>query len=48
MLLKKLKEPFETEYPIPHFDPETSGSDHDLSKAVIALVTSGGIVPRQS
>jgi len=48
MLLKKLKgEPFETEYPIPHFDRvEPAEAITDLSKAVIALVTSGGIVPK--
>lgn len=48
MLLRKLRgEPFETELPIPQFDrvvpaPPVSA----LSKAVIALVTEGGIVPK--
>lgn len=48
MLLKKLKgEPFETEYPIPHFDRvEPAAPITDLSAATIALVTSGGIVPK--
>lgn len=48
MLLKKLAgEEFETEYPIPHFDRvEPAEAILDLSKATIALVTSGGIVPK--
>lgn len=48
MLLKKLKgEEFETEYPIPHFDRvEPAEAIVDLSKATVALVTSGGIVPK--
>ncbi len=48
MLLKKLADkPFETEYPMPSFDrvaPQPAVKD--LSKATIALVTSGGIVPK--
>lgn len=48
MLVRKLKdEEFTTEYPMPEFDnvaPATAISD--LSKAKIALVTSGGIVPK--
>lgn len=48
MLVKKLKgEPFITEYPMPEFDRVTPGKAiKDLSKAKIALVTSGGIVPK--
>ena len=48
MLLKKLRgEPFVTELPIPQFDRvEPASPISDLSKAVIALVTEGGIVPR--
>lgn len=47
MLLKKLKdEPFETELPMPVFPKVTpSPAIKDLSKATIALVTSGGVVP---
>ena len=47
MLLKKLKgEPFTTEYPMPDFDRvEPRPAVKDISKAKIALVTSGGIVP---
>jgi len=47
MLIKKLnKEPYETEYPMPIFDTVEPGKAiKDLSKAKIALVTSGGIVP---
>lgn len=48
ILVRKLKdEAFTTEYPMPEFDnvaPATAISD--LSKARIALVTSGGIVPK--
>ncbi len=48
MLVRKLQdEEFTTEYPMPEFDnvaPATAISD--LSKARIALVTSGGIVPK--
>lgn len=48
MLLRKLKgEPFETEYQIPSFDRVApSPAVKDLSKATIAMVTSGGIVPK--
>jgi glycine reductase len=47
MLVKKLNdEEFETEYPMPIFDNVAPGKAiKDLSKAKIALVTSGGIVP---
>ena len=47
MLVSKLKgEAFTTEYPMPDFDRVTPGEAiKDLSKAKIALVTSGGIVP---
>jgi glycine reductase complex component B subunit gamma len=47
MLLKKLKgEEFETEFPMPNFDRvEPNPAIKDLSKATIAIVTSGGIVP---
>ncbi len=48
MLLKKIKgEPFTTEYPMPVFDRVSPRpAIKDLSKAKIALVTSGGIVPK--
>ncbi|KRM94710.1 glycine reductase complex selenoprotein B [Loigolactobacillus rennini DSM 20253] len=48
MLVKKLKgEDFKTEYPMPAFDNvEPAPALKDLSKAKIALVTSGGIVPK--
>ena len=48
MLLKKLAgKKFETEYPMPSFDRvEPMPAVKDLSKATIALVTSGGIVPK--
>lgn len=48
MLIKKLnKEEFETEYPMPEFDNVEPGNPiEDLSKAKIAIVTSGGIVPK--
>ncbi|KXZ39308.1 glycine reductase [Alkalithermobacter thermoalcaliphilus JW-YL-7 = DSM 7308] len=48
MLLKKIKgESFETEYPMPDFDRvDPNPAVKDLSKAKIALVTSGGIVPK--
>lgn len=48
MLLKKLKgEEFETEFPMPNFDRvEPAKALKDLSKAKIAIVTSGGIVPK--
>ncbi len=47
MLVKKLKgEEFVTEYPMPIFDSVEPGKAiKDLSKARLALVTSGGIVP---
>ncbi len=47
MLVKKLKgEEFTTEYPMPEFDNVAPGAAiKDLSKAKIAIVTSGGIVP---
>ncbi len=48
MLVKKIKgEAFETEYPMPNFDRVAPNpAVKDLSKARIALVTSGGIVPK--
>lgn len=48
MLLKKMKGlPFETELPMPTFDRvPPAPAIADLSTAVIALVTSGGIVPK--
>ncbi len=48
MLLKKLADkPFVTEYPMPTFDRvEPAAPILDLSKATIALCTSGGIVPK--
>lgn len=47
MLMKRLNgEEFETELPMPVFDSvEPAENIKDLSKATIALVTSGGIVP---
>lgn len=47
MMIKKLAgEPFETEFPMPNFDRvEPNPAIKDMSKAKIALVTSGGIVP---
>lgn len=47
MLIKKLKgEEFKTELPIPKLDRvDIAAPIKDLSKATIALVTSGGIVP---
>lgn len=47
MLIKKLKdEPFETEFPMPDFDRVAPNpAVKDITKAKIALVTSGGIVP---
>jgi len=50
MLLKKIKgEKFETEYPMPVFDNvEPNAAITDMSKAKIALVTSGGIVPKNN
>jgi glycine reductase len=48
MLLKKLAgKPFVTEFPMPSFDKvEPQPAIKDLSKATIALCTSGGIVPK--
>ncbi len=48
MLLKKLKgEAFTTEYPMPDFDRvDPNPAIKDITKAKIALVTSGGIVPK--
>ncbi len=48
MLVAKLKgEDFKTEYPMPNFDRVAPNQPiTDLSKAKIALVTSGGIVPK--
>lgn len=48
MLLKKLAgEPFTTEFPMPTFDRVAPNpAVKDLSKAKIALCTSGGIVPK--
>ncbi len=48
MLLAKLKgEKFETEYPMPDFDRVAPNpAVTDMKKAKIALVTSGGIVPK--
>ena len=47
MLMKRLRgEEFETELPMPVFDKvEPAKAIADLSKAVIAVVTTGGIVP---
>ena len=47
MLLRKINgDPFETEYPIPFFDRvEPRPAIGDLRGVIIALVTSGGIVP---
>ena len=47
MLLKKLKgEEFVTEFPMPDFDRvDPQPAIKDMSKATIAIVTSGGIVP---
>ena len=48
MLLKRINnEAFETELPMPHFDTvEPALPIKDLSKATIAIVTTGGIVPK--
>ncbi len=48
MLLAKLrKEKFDTEYPMPSFDRVSpSPAIKDLSQSKIAIVTSGGIVPK--
>lgn len=50
MLVKKLKgEEFVTEFPMPDFDRvDPNPAIKDLSKATIALVTSGGIVPKHN
>jgi glycine reductase complex component B subunit gamma len=50
MLMKKLRgEEFVTEYPMPNFDRVAPNPPvADLSKAKIALVTSGGIVPKHN
>lgn len=47
MLIKKMAgEPFETDLPMPKFDRVAPGPQiTDMSKAKIAVVTSGGIVP---
>ncbi len=48
MLIKKLKgEDFTTEFPMPNFDRvEPNPAVKDISKAKVAVVTSGGIVPK--
>ena len=48
MMLKKLKgEDFVTEFPMPDFDRvQPNPAVKDITKAKIALVTSGGIVPK--
>jgi len=48
MLLHKMKsDPFVTEYPMPVFDRvEPSPPIEDLSQITLALITSGGIVPK--
>lgn len=48
MLVKKLAgRPFVTEYPMPNFDRvDPMPAIKDMKKATIALVTSGGIVPK--
>jgi len=50
MLLKKLSnKPFTTEYPMPDFDRvEPAKPIKDMKKATVALVTSGGIVPKNN
>ena len=50
MLIKKIKgEKFNTEYPMPVFDKVIPNpAIKDMSKAKIALVTSGGIVPKNN
>jgi len=47
MLIKKMsREDYETEFPMPEFDRvPPSPAIKDMSKATIAIVTSGGIVP---
>ena len=48
MLLAKIAgKPFETEYPMPEFDKVAPNPEvKDITKATIALCTSGGIVPK--
>lgn len=48
MLVKKLnEEEYETEYPMPSFDRvEPRPAVEDLGKALVAVVTTGGIVPK--
>lgn len=48
MLIAKLNDkPFETEYPMPAFDRVTPNpAVKDISKVKVAVVTSGGIVPK--
>jgi len=48
MLIKKLNDkPFETEFPMPDFDRvDPNPAVKDLAHAKVALVTSGGIVPK--
>jgi betaine reductase len=48
MLLKKLSDkPFVTEYPMPIYDRvPPAPAIRDMSRAMVALVTSGGIVPK--
>lgn len=48
MLLRKIRgEPFQTEYPMPVFDRvEPLPPIQDLSQVAVALITSGGIVPK--
>jgi len=48
MLINKMSgQPFATEYPMPHFDRVAPNMPvADVTKAKIALVTSGGIVPK--
>jgi glycine reductase len=48
MLLKKIKgEEFETEFPMPNFDRvDPNPAVKDITKATIAIVTSGGAVPK--
>lgn len=50
MLIKKIKgETFSTEYPMPYFDNVAPNAPvEDISKATVALVTSGGIVPKNN
>lgn len=48
MLLQKMKgEPFQTEYPMPSFDRvKPAPAVRDIRRARVALVTTGGIVPK--